>query len=307
VESPVKYSVSVVKSNSHYDGVLHSLRLIEDQIMDGVKGKERVLVKLNFVSVHTQLAATHVDAVRAVIDVLRKHYNGKITIAEGPSLGRLEDGLRNFNYLQLRDSYDIEFVDINEDDYIEVEAYDQRLKPMKLRMSKTVLESDYRISVTLPKTHDRFIATLSIKNMAVGSLVGYDKGRVHFGYSYQNGTAKAANINIAKMGQKAMPHLGVIDGYVGMEGRGPNSGEQVDLRVAAASIHPVSLDAVMAKIMGFNPQDIGYLYYLHEWTKCPIDPSMVDILGVTVEEVAMKFKPHPRYRDMLQWKNEHNA
>jgi uncharacterized protein (DUF362 family) len=304
VRTALKYSVSIVKSNSHYDGVANALRLIENQIEKEVVGKKRVLVKPNFVSIHRQLAATHVDAVRAVLDILRKHYAGKITIGEGPSSGRIEDGLRNFNYLQLQDAYDVEFVDLNEDNYIEVEALDQELKPMKLHMSKTVTESDYRISVAIPKTHDRFIATLSIKNMAVGSLIGYHKGKVHFGYNPQNRDLKTANLNIAKMGQMTMPHLGVLDGFVGMEGSGPISGEQVDLRVAAASIHPVSLDAVMAKIMGFNPQDIGYLHFLHEWTKSPIDPSIVNILGVTVEEVARKFNPHPAYRDMLQWKDE---
>jgi uncharacterized protein (DUF362 family) len=304
VKTALKYFVSIVKSNSHYDGVANALRLIENQIKEGVVGKKRVLVKPNFVSIRRQLAATHVDAVRAVLDILRKHYVGKITIGEGPSSGRLEDGLRNFSYLQLQDDYDVEFVDLNEDDYIEVEALDQELKPMKLHMSKTVLESDYKISMAMPKTHDRFIATLSIKNMAVGSLIGHHKGKVHFGYNPQNRDLKIANLNIAKMGQIAMPHLGVLDGFVGMEGTGPISGERVDLSVAAASIHPVSLDAVMAKIMGFNPQDIGYLHFLHEWTKSPIDPGMVNILGVTVEEVARKFKPHPAYGQMLRWKDE---
>jgi uncharacterized protein (DUF362 family) len=304
VKTALKYSVSIVKSNSHYDGVANALRLIENQIKEEVVGKKRVLVKPNFVSIHTQLAATHVDAVRAVLDILRKHYAGKITIGEGPAFGRIEDGLRNFNYLQLQDVYDVEFVDLNEDNYLEVEVLDQELKPMKLHISKTVIESDYRVSVAMPKTHDRFIATLSVKNMAVGSLIGHHKGKVHFGFNPQNRDLKTANLNIAKMGQMAMPHLGVLDGFVGMEGRGPTSGEQVDLRVAAASVHPVSLDAVMAKIMGFNPQDIGYLYFLHEWTKSPIDPSTVNILGVAVEEVARKFKPHPAYRDMLRWKDE---
>ena len=299
----MKYTVSVTRSNSHYDGVVAALRLIESQIGEEVKGKKRVLIKPNFVSIHRQLAATHVDAVRAVLDVLCNHYAGKVIIAEGP-FGRLEDGLRNFNYLQLRDAYDVEFVDLNDDDYVEVETLDQRLKPMRLRVSRTVFDSDYRISVAVPKTHDRFILTLSVKNMAVRSLVGYDKGKVHFGYNPQYRNLKTSNLNIAKIAQTVMPHLGVIDGFVGMEGSGPISGEQVDLRVAAASIHPVSLDAIMTQIMGFNPHDIGYLHFLHKWTGCPIDLNNVDVLGSSVKEVARKFKPHPEVRSQLQWKDE---
>jgi len=291
----MKPVVALVESKSHYSGVYEALSLIENRIREDLKGKRKVLVKPNFVSTRQPLSATHVDAVRAVLDVISKHYSGSIILGEGPALSSLRDGLSNYGYLPLQKEYNIEFADLNEDDSVELEGFDSQMRPLKLRMSKTLIESDYRVSVTLPKTHNCVIATLSIKNIVVGGLVNGDKGKIHQGY-------KAINLNISKLAKHVMPNLGVIDGFIGMEGEGPVSGDPVDLRAAAASVYPVSLDAVMSKIMGFNPLDIGYLYYLDKWKVGVADLKKIRIIGKSIEDLAKKFKPHSRYREMLNWK-----
>ncbi|MFB0502904.1 MAG: DUF362 domain-containing protein [Candidatus Bathyarchaeia archaeon] len=275
---------------------MNSLRLIERRIKEGLEGKRKVLVKPNFVSTRRQLSATHVDAVRAVLDMIGRYHSGKVVIGEGPAGSDLDTGLANYDYFKLQDEYDVDFVDLNKDDYVEVEVKKSETSRIrKFHVSKTVVESDYRVSVALPKTHDMAIVTLTIKNVVVGSLVGH-KSRVHQGY-------RGINLNIAKLAQVVMPHLGVIDGFVGMEGIGPVSGDPVELGAAAASVSPISLDAVMTKIMGFNPYDIGYLYYLDEWKVGTIDLEKIEIAGTPIEEVSRRFRPHPRYRSMLHWKN----
>jgi len=287
--------VALAESKSHYDGVYECLSLIERQIREDLKGKKKVLVKPNFVSTRRQLSATHVDAVRAVLDVISRHYSGSIILGEGPASSSLRDGLANYGYLDLQKEYNVEFADLNKDDYVELEGFDSQLRPLKLRMSKTVVESDYRVSVALPKTHDCVIVTLSIKNIVVGGLISGEKWRIHQGY-------KAMNLNIAKLAKHVMPNLGIIDGFVGMEGSGPVSGDPVDLRMAAASTYPVSLDAVVCRIMGFNPMEVGYLYHLNNWKVGIADLEKIEIIGKSIEDFARKFKPHPRYYEMLNWK-----
>ena len=76
----MKPKVSVVRSDGHYDGVSKALSLIEDRIKESLKGRRQVLIKPNFVSTRRQLAATHVDAARAVLEELgRRSYLRKIT------------------------------------------------------------------------------------------------------------------------------------------------------------------------------------------------------------------------------------
>jgi uncharacterized protein (DUF362 family) len=288
--------VSVVKSNGYYEGSRNALKPFEDDIAKSIKGKKMVLIKPNFVSTTVQLAATHVDTIKAVLDMLSEFYDGEIIIGEGPSGKSLVEAITNFGYGSLIDEYKIKTVDLNEDEFVELEGVDHFLKPLKFHVSKTLLESDYLISVAKPKTHDTVIATLSIKNVVVGSLVSLaEKEKIHQG-------VKAINENIARLGKHCMPDLALIDGFVGMEGAGPVDGEPVSLGVSSASLYPVSLDSVMAKIMGFDPLDIGYLHYINDWGVGVADFNKITVVGEPIEKVCRKFKPHPTFRDQLKWR-----
>jgi uncharacterized protein (DUF362 family) len=288
--------VAIAESKGHYDGTLKALKLVEDKIIEGIKGKRKVLIKPNFVSTSVQLAATHVDSVRAVLEIIARHYDGELALGEGPSIGSLEDAITNFGYDSLIEEYNMKVVDLNRDKFIELDGVDSVLKPMKFRVSETILDSNYLISVARPKTHDTVIATLSIKNVVVGSLVTVaEKERIHQGY-------RGINFNIARLGQRCMPDLAVIDGFVGMEGDGPVGGTPVHLGVSSASIHPVSLDAVMAKVMGFEPLDIGYLHYLDEWGAGIARLGEVEVVGKSIAEVSKRFKPHSTYIEQLNWR-----
>jgi uncharacterized protein (DUF362 family) len=130
-----------------------------------------VLIKPNFVVTDKPLAATHADAVRAVLDLVREHYDGPLTIAEGPSTQPAAEGFRHYGYEALARDYEARLFDLNHDEPVSVEVFDWRLRPLRLQMAKSVVESDFRISVGPPKTHDMVIVTLSLKNMIMGSLI----------------------------------------------------------------------------------------------------------------------------------------
>ena len=286
--------VAVTKADGHYEGSRKTLELIEDRIAERIERKKRVLIKPNFVSTRKQVAASHVDVIRAVLDVISEHYDGEITIGEGPAIGSLDEAIRNFD--SLIGEYGVVFKDLNSDHHVELEGVSSELKPLKLRVSKTILESDYIVSVAKPKTHDCVIATLSIKNVVVGSLVtAPEKEKIHQG-------AKAINLNIAELAKHCMPSLGLIDGFEGMEGEGPTKGDPVSLGVASASLHPVSLDSVIAWMMGFDPLNIGYLHHLNEWGIGVADLDGIEVVGEAIHGLRRKFEPHPTHLEQLRWR-----
>jgi uncharacterized protein (DUF362 family) len=294
--APSKTVVVLEKSQGHLEGTLKALRLVEADIAKGLDGKKRVIVKPNFVSTTKQLAVTPVDSVKAILQIITKHYDGEITLGEGSASGPLEDAINNFGYAPLIEEYGLKVIDFNKDKSIELEGVDSNLAPLKFNVSKTLHDCDYLVSAAVPKTHDTVVATLSIKNIVVGSLVTVsEKQKIHQGF-------KAINLNIARFIRQRMPDLGVLDGFIGMEGEGPEDGTPVPLHVAAASVNPVSLDAVMAKVMGFEPMDIGYLHHLDEWGVGIARLNEITVIGQPISEVAVKFKPHSTYRDQLNWK-----
>jgi uncharacterized protein (DUF362 family) len=329
-----KSNVALIKGDSRYDNIAKALSLVEgDTQLDKVKD---ILIKVNFVSVTHQLASTHMEGVRALLDFLRPRHDGPITIAEGAATSDTFVGYRNFGYLELVDEYDVQLVDLNRDDWGWVQVYDRHLRPMELRAARSVVESDYRIAIGPPKTHDAVLVTLSLKNIVVGSMIR-DVGRessdnllravgqfVPTGLKQspllagvKTGVVRslnrsdkfalhqgypAMNLNLYTLAKIMAPHLSVIDGYIGMEGSGPSHGDPVELRLAIASTDFLAADAVAVRIMGFDLDEIGYLHYCQIGGLGKADPEEIEILGnCTVEECVCPFKPHPIYKRQLGW------
>lgn len=286
--------VALVKGENRYGNIKRALEMIKEDIHNDIQGKKSILLKPNLVSSYNQLAATHVDTIRATLDFIGHFTDQQITIGEGSAYDT-STAFKNFKYNQLHDKYNIRLVDLNNDSYREISAFDRNLNPIKFEVSKTVLDSDYIISAAMLKTHDCVIATMSIKNMVVGSLVHGNKSKVHQGYP-------AMNLNLYKLSKYVWPKLSVIDGFAAMEGNGPESGEQVDMKIAIASNDPLAADTVGAYIMGFDPDEIGYLHYLNTTGFGEGHLERIEIIGENIKNVRKKFKPHSSYQAQRQWK-----
>jgi uncharacterized protein (DUF362 family) len=283
-----------VHGDDRYDNVQRSLDLICDDVKAAFSRKRRILVKPNLVSTSRQLAATHVEAVKAVLDFVFELNPSEVIIAEG-SAGDTFSGYRNFGYLALRDSYGVDLVDLDKDDYIEVPILSRDYREIFVRVARTMFDFDFRVSLAIPKTHDCVIVTESLKNVVVGSLVDGDKSTIHQGFPVQN-------LDLYKVASLIPPHLAVIDGFEGMEGNGPVGGDRVEMRVAFSSCDFVSADAVGAALMGFDPLDIGYLFYAHKFGLGCADLGSINVVGENVEDHVRSFKPHRRYDEQKRWR-----
>ena len=100
------------------------------------------------------------------------------------------------------------------------------------------------ISAAKLKTHDRVVATLSLKNIVLGAPLKDDGMR--WGSGSKAGAKsdkmichgsgfRGINYNLFALAQKLHPHLAVIDGYDGMQGNGPMRGDPVDHRVCVVA------------------------------------------------------------------------
>lgn len=286
--------VALIRGQDRYDNIIRALEAIDDQI--NLAGKQRIVVKPNFVVTKNPLATTHADATRAVLDYLRARGVGEITLAEGTAVGSLSTAIKNYGYEPLIRDYKLRVVDLNSDATEPVKVWSSRLQPYTVQVARTVLESDFRISIGPPKTHDTVIVTLSLKNYAVGSLVG--KQKVHQGCA-------GINLNLYKLAPYVAPHLAVLDGLVGMEGDGPTRGEPVDWGVSVASTDFVAADCLTTRLMGLDPHEVGYLHYCMLKRLGHGEPDEMEIVGnVTPQEAYHRFRPHPTTEEQRQWRVE---
>jgi uncharacterized protein (DUF362 family) len=114
-------------------------------------------------------------------------------------------------------------------------------------------------------------------------------------------SVKMIHKNIAEFARLVWPDLVVLDGFVCMEGNGPVDGDPVDLKVAVASADPLKADGVAARLIGFEPEDIGYLYSLHQEGRG--DYSLDGLVGDDLLKLKKDFKPHSTIDIQSQWRN----
>ncbi len=118
-------------------------------------------------------------------------------------------------------------------------------------------------------------------------------------------SVQAMNHNLVVLGRNCKPHIGVVDGWWGMDGEGPRHGFKVNLHMAVASADCVAADAVASKIMGFEPMEVGYLFYANEAGLGRADLSQIEVLGDSISSVARQFKPNANYFVQRQWRTRH--
>ncbi len=278
-------------------------------VMDDIDWSTRrdVVIKPNLVHPGRPLSLTHRNALATVLEAVRARYAGRLTIAEGSAEGNTMEAYAALGFRDLARFYGAELVDINADDGVPVTAYNAHAAPMVLHLSRRAVESDCRISLCLPKTHDTVVVTASIKNMVMGALIkgtlavqprrgaANDKGAMHQGYPI-------INVNLALLAPLVWPHLTVLDGFVGMEGDGPCDGTAVDWRIALASTDALAADALTAHLMGYPLHEIGYLTYCQHMGLGVGDWQAAEIVGnAAPAQVARRFKPHCEYQEQLEW------
>jgi uncharacterized protein (DUF362 family) len=323
--------VAIVRGEDRYRNVLSALRLIEGDVRLG----DRIVVKPNLVSITNQLAATHADALRAVLQFIRERSDRDIVIAEGSASSDTVKGFERYGYRELAARFGARLVDLNRDRSVEVGLVDRDARLMKVRIARTIAESDCRISLAPMKTHDTVVVTLSLKNLVMGSLIrehrdmgpalerllhglGHwirprdplfpsaftwvvrkvirsDKMMIHQTYA-------AANYNLYLLARAIPAHLAVLDGFVAMEGAGPTHGSPVELRLAMASTDFVACDCTAARIMGVDPWAVGYLSHAVTGGLGQGDAERIEVLGERVEACLRPFRLHPGHSRQLGWR-----
>ena len=89
-----------------------------------------------------------------------------------------------------------------------------------------------------------------------------------------------------------------------MEGRGLTAGKTVNLNFAVASTDFIAADSVGARIMGFAPEEIGYLHHAIINGLGEGSLERISVLGDPIESCRRPFEPHLTYARQKTWKRE---
>lgn len=304
-----KSTVAIAAGNSRRQNACQALVAIEDQIMPILKTKKSVILKPNIVNTGNQLASTHVDALHGILDFLAPRFKGPVVIAES-SAGFTTEGYDHFRYRELISEHKplpVSLVDLNEEGKYQIHTIlDGDLHAVPVRLAARFLDPEaYIFCSAMLKTHNTVIATLSIKNMALGAPLHspQNESRRWNDKRLYHGGIRQTHVDIMLTAQRLRPFWGaaVIDGYEGMEGDGPNDGTTVPSHLAIASTDYIAADRTGIEVMGINPEWVGYLNYCAQCGLGQNDLSKIDLRGVKLAEVTKKYRMHADIERTLKW------
>lgn len=301
--------VSLIHGEQRRRNVCESLLAIEEQILPALKSKKHVVIKPNIVSADNQLASTHVDALHGILDFLGPRFRGPVVIAES-SAGDTTEGYDNFRYREVVSEHkplEVSLVDLNEEGRYETHTIlNGDLHAVPVRLAARLLDPDaFIICAAVLKTHNTVIATLSVKNMALGAPLhsGRREGRRWNDKRLYHGGVRQTHVDIMLTAQRLQPYWGVavIDGYEGMEGDGPTNGMLVPSRLAIASTDYLAADRVGIAAMGIDPSWVGYLQFCNQAGLGETDMTRMDLRGAALADVTRTYKMHQDIERELRW------
>jgi uncharacterized protein (DUF362 family) len=300
-------NVALIHGDNRRKAMHDALVAIDKEVQAKMKGKKSVLIKPNFVNTQNQLAASHIDGVRGILDYLSERFKGPIVIGES-SAGDTEQAFENFKYKALPGEYkQLSLVDFNRDGkFVRTALLDGDLHVVPVRLAQRLFDPEtFVISSCMLKTHNTVVLSLGIKNMALGAPLHYapgDSSRWNDKRKYHVGL-RQTHYNMLLTLQKLASNLGVsvIDGYEGMEGNGPASGTPVPSRVAIASMDFVAGDRVACEAMSVDPEWLGYAKYAGGMGLGQYDLAKIDVIGAKVADVKKPYRMHPDIEKELKW------
>jgi len=215
-----------------------------------VKRGDRVLLKVNLLSASEPAKAvtTNPAVVEAVAKAV-KAAGGVPYIGDSPggpfSKFWLERGYKASGFKELSERLGI---DLNYDFGSRVVDVPRGRVLKSTPICNYVLDADRIIALPKLKTHSLMVMTLATKIM-YGAIPGLTKGRYHVRFMKKPEFADML-LDILTV---VKPDLYIMDGVIGMDGNGPNSGRPVNIGAMMASSNPYAMDLAACKVVGVEP------------------------------------------------------
>jgi uncharacterized protein (DUF362 family) len=272
-----KSTVAIVKGERGHEPVFKALDLINFESV--LQGYSKVLIKVNFITTMTWDTGATTDpmVVEAIIERLKKLGKEPIVVESDASITNADKAFDATGMAEMCKQNGVEFLNLRHlEDKIKIDITNgETLKD--ITVSRLAKEAAI-ISAAKMKTHMATKVTLGMKNM-FGMLPDKFKMKYH---------AKGISKVIVDINSVLPPQLVVIDGFVGMEGRGPTDGTPIKMDLIIAGKDPVATDATGARVMGIDPHEISHIRTAA--AKGIGNMDNIEIVGSKIEEVACNFK-----------------
>jgi len=282
----VKPKVSIVKESNIEKRIAKSLELLGGIDRFVSKG-DVVFIKPNLVYPAPPPLTTDGEVIGALIKLVKQAGAEKVLVGEGGApVPKRKDNFSTRDVFEATGVGEVvernggEVVCLDEKDCEEIEVASNIIYK-KIKVAKSVLNSDRLIGVPVLKTHYDTDVSLGIKGWH-GVIADEDKfWKFHRDDIHQK---------LVDLARAIKPTLTIIDAGTVMEGSGPFAGDTVKTNLVIAGADIVATDAVATTTMGFDPMEVDHIRIAAIQGLGEINLNKIEVVGEKVDEVKRNFK-----------------
>jgi uncharacterized protein (DUF362 family) len=194
------------------------------------------------------------ESLRAILKLVKERKPKRIVVATGSGQKSTDEIMKYCGFQKVIEEEGAEFVDLNQGPYIRVNL-NHPVVPV-LNLNKLFSEMTFLISYAQLKLHEEATMSAAIKNIALG----WPSAEEH-GYPKKNlGIHKDLHGFIAAMAEVIPIDLSIVSASPAMIGTGPSKGIAMHTGLVIAGTDPVAVDTIGARLLGFKPQGVRYLF-----------------------------------------------
>ncbi len=275
--------VAIVKNNNQNEAMEMALGLLPmDRI---VRASDTVAIVPNLVSVNGWKGGgvTRPETLAAVISNMNALSPKRIVCMAGSGGAQTVDVLKVSGLDKVLDDANVEFIDLNHGPFTEIRLEHDR--PNYTAVNEIYDDIDVLVSLALLKVHEEATVSLGIKNV----MLSFPPADIHGLPKMKKGIHDDLHGFIEAMYKKFPIDLDIISTHTGMIGTGPSKGKAVNDQMIIAGTDPVATDVIGARMLGFKPQAVRYLYDLTRFGLGQGDISKIDIRGMKLSDAEREF------------------
>lgn len=322
LSAPKKSTVIFRTGKDRRQTITNALSPLQKKIAEAI-GNRQVIIKVNCGALEPQYAhcSTHVDQIRAILDVLSPVYDRQILISEGTAsmMSSIFPAYENYGYLPLQNEYpNINFIDANDQHTNRLFIRAAKQHPVPINVNAQYMDPDvFLISAARLKTHNCVVGTFSMKNVVMGSpQCRYwqqkspdksDKPKMHGGTGLPEGASgRELSYNMFTLALAGVrPDLAVIDGIQAIQGNGPWNGEIIEHDVAIASTDFVAADRLCTELAGIDPFYMKYLEWCGDAGIGNWDLLKIYVDGPNYQNHIIKYTLNKNIESQIAWIDRH--
>ena len=222
--------------------------------------------------------------IEGVIMALKKAgYTDLVGVHNDTVVVNTADGERNNKHRFVTDKHSVPCLYLYNQDFEWIEYHP--------RQPFLVLDKVYPQGVFIPKALQgmNIIHLPTVKTHVFTTITGAMKnafgGLLHRNRHWTHAVIHDTLVDLLMIQQDIHPGIfAVMDGTFAGDGPGPRAMRWHEKDILLASADQVAIDAVSAKLQGFNPLDIRFIRRAHEMDLGVGDPRQIEIIGYDIEQ-----------------------